>query len=475
MKPKTIACELPELAADETRQRIQVFPGVGSYLHPKGEFTLTEDTLSEFAADLNTRGADIPVDRDHAFYKGMSAPAAGWFIPGSAQSSAEGVTAEVEWTPKAADEVRNREYRFISPEFAFEAKDGTGRVVPEPTVAAVTITNRPFFKSMKPIAAEDLPLESALVVAEAFGEDVADSLTEISAEGAQALIAAAASKSPYGNVAYADPGYRKDGKKRYPIDTEEHARAAWSYINQKRNAAAYTAEQLSRMKARIKRAAKKFGVTIGADSTAGGDMDLTALAESLGLAADASEEDVLEAAGKVAAENADLKAKLEKAPDDEKVKTLVAEAVKEATEELRTAKRDETIKAAISDMKIVAAERETYEGFWKIDPAGTEKLLAAMTPRLPSRPHGSESSFVPVQGPDGKPVARLSGEGTLTADLEPVVVDGIAIPVDEDRARVHAATMDMLEKRGVTADDEHFEEKYIAAASEAANLVGVEL
>ncbi len=38
----------------------------------------------------------------------------------------------------------------------------------------------------------------------------------------------------YGNVAYADPVNKK-----YPIDTEEHIRAAWNYINQARNAAKY--------------------------------------------------------------------------------------------------------------------------------------------------------------------------------------------------------------------------------------------
>ena len=61
---------------------------------------------------------------------------------------------------------------------------------------------------------------------------------------------------PYGNVEYADPGYR-NGKKRYPIDTEEHIRAAWSYIHQGKNAAEYTAEQVASIKRRIVAAWKK--------------------------------------------------------------------------------------------------------------------------------------------------------------------------------------------------------------------------
>jgi uncharacterized protein DUF6582 len=69
-------------------------------------------------------------------------------------------------------------------------------------------------------------------------------------------------KEPYGDVKYADPGYQQDGKKRYPIDNEEHVRAAWSYINQADNAGQYSADQLKRIKARIKAAAKKYGISI---------------------------------------------------------------------------------------------------------------------------------------------------------------------------------------------------------------------
>src|SRR6266568_2829628 len=70
-------------------------------------------------------------------------------------------------------------------------------------------------------------------------------------------------KKPYGNVAYADP---KNGK--YPIDTKAHVKAAWSYINQAKNAAKYPLNgvSLSSVKAKIKAAAKKFGITISDES-----------------------------------------------------------------------------------------------------------------------------------------------------------------------------------------------------------------
>jgi hypothetical protein len=56
---------------------------------------------------------------------------------------------------------------------------------------------------------------------------------------------------PYGDVEYADPGYQSDKKKRYPIDTEEHIRAAWNYVHKKENADKYSSADLAKIKARI--------------------------------------------------------------------------------------------------------------------------------------------------------------------------------------------------------------------------------
>ena len=58
-------------------------------------------------------------------------------------------------------------------------------------------------------------------------------------------------KGKYGDVAYADPGYQGDKKPRYPIDTEEHIRAAWNYIHKGKNAAKYSSEQAGHIKAKV--------------------------------------------------------------------------------------------------------------------------------------------------------------------------------------------------------------------------------
>lgn len=70
-----------------------------------------------------------------------------------------------------------------------------------------------------------------------------------------------ADKTPYGDVLYADPGYR-EGVKRYPVNNPDHVRAAWAYVNMPKNAAFYSAEQLKKIKDNIKAAAKKYGIQI---------------------------------------------------------------------------------------------------------------------------------------------------------------------------------------------------------------------
>jgi hypothetical protein len=65
-------------------------------------------------------------------------------------------------------------------------------------------------------------------------------------------------------VKYADPGYQADKKQRYDISSKQKAKTAWGYINQADNAREYTSAQLKRIKQRIIKALKSFGVTVAA-------------------------------------------------------------------------------------------------------------------------------------------------------------------------------------------------------------------
>jgi hypothetical protein len=65
----------------------------------------------------------------------------------------------------------------------------------------------------------------------------------------------------YGDVEFADPVNKK-----YPVDTPERVRAAWSYIHHNDNAAKYDVDEVRQIENRIKRAAKKHGVELSEDS-----------------------------------------------------------------------------------------------------------------------------------------------------------------------------------------------------------------
>ena len=72
-------------------------------------------------------------------------------------------------------------------------------------------------------------------------------------------------KSAEGEHKYGDVEFADSTNKKYPIDTPEHVRAAWSYINHKDNAAKYDADEVNVIKDRIRKAAKKQDVTIQED------------------------------------------------------------------------------------------------------------------------------------------------------------------------------------------------------------------
>jgi phage I-like protein len=78
--------------------------------------------LDAFAAN----GADLPVDYDHqsltADEKAGPVPAAGWIK--ELQSREDGIWARVEWTPRATELLAHKEYRYLSPVFRYQAKDG---------------------------------------------------------------------------------------------------------------------------------------------------------------------------------------------------------------------------------------------------------------------------------------------------------------------------------------------------------------
>ncbi len=64
----------------------------------------------------------------------------------------------------------------------------------------------------------------------------------------------------YGNVEFADPTNNK-----YPIDTEEHVKAAWAYIHNPKDADEYSEPDRETIKKKIRHAAEHYGLHLNPD------------------------------------------------------------------------------------------------------------------------------------------------------------------------------------------------------------------
>ena len=98
------------------------------------------DPARVIARTLEDGLASLHVDYEHASElkapQGEEAPAAGWIV--ALEERAGAIWAQVEWTPRAAAMIGDREYRYVSPTFYFDPE--TTEVV---SLVSAALTNQP--------------------------------------------------------------------------------------------------------------------------------------------------------------------------------------------------------------------------------------------------------------------------------------------------------------------------------------------
>lgn len=104
-----IAFSVSELGGKE----IQLLP-FGEVKSKNGTFKVDESSLKSIITAFEAETNDLVVDYEHQTLKGVTAPAAGW-IKELVNKGQDGLWARVEWTPKAAEFLKNKEYRYLSP------------------------------------------------------------------------------------------------------------------------------------------------------------------------------------------------------------------------------------------------------------------------------------------------------------------------------------------------------------------------
>ncbi len=134
-----------ELNGNDVPEEVQLLPA--GEVRPKGkmQFLMDEEGMQLMLAAFNKSDTDLVIDYEHQSLSGSEAPAAGW-IKGLIDKGAEGLWAKVQWTDRAKEYLRKREYRYISPVVLVRKKDG--RAV---ELLGAALTNLPAIDGMAPV------------------------------------------------------------------------------------------------------------------------------------------------------------------------------------------------------------------------------------------------------------------------------------------------------------------------------------
>lgn len=145
----------------ETSGRIQLFP-LGAFAARDGRpgnikgvtakaWRLTEADARALIKRWGQQQSRTVVDYEHQTHlsetNGQPAPAAGWIV--GLELTPAGLFAPVEWTDRAREAIRAKEYQYISPVFTYDK--ATGAVL---ELVSVALTNHPALDGMQPAQAK---------------------------------------------------------------------------------------------------------------------------------------------------------------------------------------------------------------------------------------------------------------------------------------------------------------------------------
>jgi phage I-like protein len=136
-----------QMEVDGAPETIPILP-LGHVVSSKGEFDVDDESFRAMKAQIAQRGVDLVVDYEHQTLKGVEAPAAGWVKELKAEDGY--IKAVVDWTPRGAQYLENKEYRYISPVVTVSKQ--TGKAM---GLHSLALTNTPAIEKMNPIINSD--------------------------------------------------------------------------------------------------------------------------------------------------------------------------------------------------------------------------------------------------------------------------------------------------------------------------------
>ena len=119
---------------------IKLLP-LGLVKSQKGDFIVDEESFQRIKNTFKERGIDIVIDYEHQTLEDIQAPAGGWIKDLFIQDGA--IAAKVEWTPKAEEYLKNKEYKYLSPVVLVRKSDQKAVVL-----HSAALTNTPAIDGM---------------------------------------------------------------------------------------------------------------------------------------------------------------------------------------------------------------------------------------------------------------------------------------------------------------------------------------
>jgi hypothetical protein len=132
----------------------------GHYQHPVyGDLDFDDERLKRLSdsVKLKIRGIDPDIDYDHKTDPVMGKKAAGWVKDSDVRP--DGLWLLVEFTDAAAKSIKEKEYRYFSPEYHQAWTDAQGKEHKD-VLFGGGLTNRPFLKDLLPINLSELSFVS---------------------------------------------------------------------------------------------------------------------------------------------------------------------------------------------------------------------------------------------------------------------------------------------------------------------------
>ena len=137
---KLIACAGQGVELSGVPTEIKILP-LGRVHSQKGDFTVDDESFELIRKQFKDRKLDLVIDYEHQTLSDVQAPAGGWIK--DLYKGEDAIIAKVEWTARAAEYLKNKEYRYLSPVVLVRKRDQKAAAI-----HSVALTNTPAIDGM---------------------------------------------------------------------------------------------------------------------------------------------------------------------------------------------------------------------------------------------------------------------------------------------------------------------------------------